>query len=108
MIIWVNRFLLRKGFSGMALWPFVILRHESQLINQRFMNHERIHLLQQIELLILFFYLWYVIEFFIRWAQYQNRRKAYRNISFEREAYQNEKDPHYLKRRPYFHYLKYI
>jgi hypothetical protein len=33
---------------------------------------------------------------------------AYRNISFEREAYANEKDLDYLKRRSFFGFLKSI
>ncbi len=72
------------------------------------MNHERIHLRQQIELLVVPFYVWYGLEFLLRLLQYRNRRKAYYNISFEREAYGNEKDLNYLKQRSFWNFLKYL
>jgi len=108
MIVWVNRFLLRKGFNGMAIWPFIILRYKNQETNSVFMNHERIHLRQQAELLLVFFYVWYILEFLIRLLQYHNRREVYRNISFEREVYKNEKDLDYLKKRSLWKFLSFI
>lgn len=72
------------------------------------MNHERIHLRQQAELLVLPFFIWYGFEFLFRWAHCKNRQQAYRNISFEREAYTNEKDLDYLKKRPFLKHLNYI
>ena len=107
MIVIVNRFLLRKGFQGMALWPFVIVREKSLLNDEVLINHERIHLRQQLEMGIVFFFLWYVVEFVLRWIRTGNRRKAYRNISFEQEAFKYEKSLHYLKQRPIWSFLKY-
>ena len=72
------------------------------------MNHERIHLKQQFELLIIPFFIWYGLEFLVRLLQYRNRRDAYLNISFEREAYQNEFDLEYLKKRHFWSFLKYL
>ncbi len=72
------------------------------------MNHEKIHLRQQIELLVIFFYVWYGLEFLFRFLQYKNRHKAYRNISFEREAYHYESDSNYLERRNPFTFIKFI
>ncbi len=72
------------------------------------MNHEKIHLRQQLELLILPFLVWYVLEFFIRLIQYKNWDLSYRNISFEREAYQNEKKLDYLQKRPFFRFTHYL
>jgi hypothetical protein len=79
------------------------LKHRKTLI-----NHEKIHLRQQLELLVIPFYVFYLIEFFIRLIQYKNWSLAYKNISFEREAYRNEYDISYLKRRPFWQFLKYI
>ncbi len=92
----------------MALFPFIILKNEAQKADVIFMTHEKIHIRQQAELLVIIFYLWYFLEFVIRIMVYKNRFKAYRNISFEREAYINEKDPDYLKSRPFFHFIKYL
>ena len=92
----------------MALWPFILLKKKGLLKDKVFLNHEKIHLRQQLEMLLVFFYLWYVLEFLFRLIQYQNRNKAYRNISFEREAYVNEKDLNYLKKRSIWRFLKYV
>jgi hypothetical protein len=54
----------------------------------------------------LFFYLWYVIEWFIR--IFINGSKAYKSLCFEREAYQNDDNLDYLKTRKRFSFLKYI
>lgn len=108
MIVLVNRFLLRKKFSGITLWPFIILKNKKLKEDLIIINHERIHLRQQAELLVVFFYVWYVIEFLIRLIQYKSRFKAYRNISFEREAYLHEKDLDYLKKRPFWNFSKFV
>ncbi|WP_373693835.1 MULTISPECIES: hypothetical protein [Aequorivita] len=100
--------LLRKNFNGITLWPFVILKHNSLKNDAIFINHERIHLRQQAELLLVLFYVWYGIEFLFRWFQYKNRLKAYRNISFEREAYFHEQHFDYIKRRKPFGFLKFL
>jgi hypothetical protein len=108
MIFIVSPFLLRNKFNGMVLWPFVILK-DSKLKNDLiFLNHERIHLKQQAEFLLIFFYLWYGLEFLFRILQYKNKYKAYRNISFEREAYAHEKDLDYLKKRPFCKFFTYL
>jgi len=74
-----------------------------------FVNHERIHLQQQKELLLLAFLLWYGLEYFIKLLHYRNRREAYLNISFEREAYQNEKNLNYLSnQRKLWAFTKYL
>jgi hypothetical protein len=92
----------------MTLWPFVVLKHQSLKEDLIFLNHESIHLRQQAELLIVFFYLWYSFEFLARWIQYGNRHKAYRNISFEREAYNHESEFDYLKKRKFYGFLKFL
>nr|WP_026451253.1 hypothetical protein [Aequorivita capsosiphonis] len=108
MILIVSPRFLRKNFIGISLWPFVVLKHHYLKEDTVFLNHEGIHLRQQLELLLIFFYLWYSVEFLFRWVQYRNRNQAYRNISFEREAYQNEENPKYLKTRQFYGFLKYL
>lgn len=100
--------MVPKGFRGITLYPFIFLRDANDKSNAVLVHHERIHLRQQLELLIVFFYILYVLEWFIRWCKYRNRQKAYRNLSFEREAYQNEHDFTYLKKRNWFQFLRYM
>lgn len=108
MIVLVNPYLLRKNFLGISLWPFIILKKTELKLDNVFINHEKIHLRQQIEMLVIPFYFWYLMEYLFRMFQYKNRREAYRNISFEREAYANEKDLDYLKTRPFWRYIHYL
>ncbi len=63
-------------------------------------NHENIHTHQMKYMLYILFYVWYVIEWLIKLLLYFNFDKAYRNISFEREAYDNQNDLIY-KPKPY-------
>jgi hypothetical protein len=71
-------------------------------------NHERIHLRQQLEMLLVFFYLWYVIEWMIHYVFCRNWWQAYYLISFEKEAYQNENDFEYLKNKTFWSFLNYL
>lgn len=71
------------------------------------LNHELIHTAQMQELLYLPFYLLYVLEWLIRLAIYRNTKEAYRNISLEIEAYDNQDNFNYLKARKRFAWAKY-
>lgn len=108
MFVLVFKYLVPKGYRGITLFPFIFLFRKEDKQNKVLVNHEKIHIKQQLELLILPFFVWYGIEFFVRLGQYRNRREAYRNISFEREAYAKEKDLDYLKKRPFWNFLKFV
>ena len=107
MFVIVSRYLIPKGFRGITLFPFIVVSQKNLKQNEVIINHEKIHIRQQIELLILPFFIWYGIEFFMKWIIYKDKNVAYRNISFEREAYSNEKDLHYLKQRSFLRFLEY-
>ncbi|WP_442787573.1 hypothetical protein [Flavobacterium suncheonense] len=108
MIVLVVKYLTPKGFRGITLFPFILLTHKEDREDVVIVNHEMIHIRQQLELLVLPFFLWYGLEFLARWVQFKDRRVAYRNISFEREAYANEKDLHYLKQRSFWRFWTYL
>lgn len=108
MFLIVAKYLIPKGYRGMAVFPFVILKYDFDKDNPVFVNHEKIHLRQQLELLFVPFYIFYLLEYTIRLIQFKNKDLAYRNISFEREAYTNEADLDYLKKRSFFRFLNYI
>lgn len=107
-MILVSKHLLPKRITGLAFWPIIVLREHTQVTNTVLVNHEKIHLRQQAELLVLPFYLWYFAEWLLRIVQYKNFNKAYRNISFEREAYARENEMCYLKKRSFWAFLAYI
>jgi hypothetical protein len=108
MFLIITKYLIPKGYRGVSLFPFVLVKYRSDTKNHVFLNHEKIHLRQQLELLIIPFFVWYALEYCFRWIQYKNADLAYRNISFEREAYSNESNPEYLKTRTFFRFLKYL
>lgn len=90
----------------MALFPFILVRQPNPGLT--LLNHERIHLRQQAELGVLPFYLWYIIEYAIRWFQYRHRYTAYRNISFEREAFAHDQDLAYLNSRRFWAFWRFV
>ena len=97
-----------RGYIGITIFPFMFLKYKALKGNAVLINHEKIHLRQQIELFIIPFFLFYGLEFLIRLIQYRNWHLAYRNISFEREAYRKEKDLNYLKSRSVNSFVKFI
>jgi len=108
MILIVFKYLTHRGFRGLTFFPFVFLMNKEDVLDKVFVNHEKIHLRQQLELLVLLFYVWYVMEFLIRWIITKDKNVAYRNISFEKEAYTKEKDLNYLKSRSFWKFLNYF
>lgn len=102
-----NKYIPFSGYKAINLFGILFVKGDAR-IDDVTINHEKIHTAQIRELLYIFFYLWYVIEWLIRLIQFRNGYMAYCNISFEREAYQNEEDIHYLKGRKLFSFLKYV
>ena len=93
----------------MALYPFILLKRKEYIMNHYIINHETIHLKQQKELFIIFFYILYGLEYICRLFQYKfNFYTAYKNISFEREAYKNEQNLNYTRERKPYNFIKYI
>lgn len=108
MRIVVNKYLIGRHFVGIALWPFIVVKSAFLKEDLFFINHERIHIRQQAELLVLPFYILYFTEYIIRLLIYRNTEQAYLNISFEREAYLNEENLDYLKTRKPWSFMKYL
>ena len=74
-----NKLLPLKGFAAINLFGILFVRKDSK-ITDRLLNHEAIHTAQMKELGYIFFYIWYVIEWFIKLFTTKN---AYKSISFE-------------------------
>ncbi len=90
---------------AITLWPFIIFKDEG---NEQTIKHERIHIVQQAELFVVFFYLLYVTFWFLNLLKYRNFHAAYMNIPFEREAYEKEYEEDYLDNRKRFAWKDYI
>lgn len=129
MIKIVSNIIPFEGFIALTIAPFIFVRKdEKEKFDTVAENHESIHIEQQIEMgivgailfVILFFvtmswwslllipvyFWWYIIEWALR--SMFGTGNAYRNISFEREAYANEKDFEYTCQRGMFAWLGYM
>lgn len=131
MIIKRNKYIPWQGFKAIFLFGILFVRGDAK-IDDITMNHETIHSKQYIEtgllslllllpllfnglwwlwllLSIFAFYIVYVAEWFIKSFIYKfAKNKAYRNTSFEREAYDNEDNLEYLEDRKLFAWVKYL
>ena len=106
-IIRVKTKLFPQGYKAITIGPFVFTKPNT-VLNPIDLQHEDIHWAQEKEMLIILFYLWYVIEFLIRLIIYRDWHKAYKNISFEQEAYKYQEDSNYVKTRKFYDWVKYL
>jgi hypothetical protein len=95
------------GMRGMAIFPFIITQREELKENESYLNHENIHIQQQIELLVIPFFILYLLEWLIRKIT-RPTQNAYRNLSFEIEAYSNEDDLNYISKRKWYTPFKHM
>lgn len=131
MIIKRNKYIPWQGYRAIFLFGILFVKGDAK-INEVTMNHESVHSKQYVEtgissLLLLFplvfnglwwlwllisvfaFYILYVTEWLIKCPMYKfDMNKAYKNISFEREAYGNEKNLNYVKERKLFAWVKHL
>lgn len=77
-----------KSFHAITLFPFVFFNGKPLKENE--IRHETVHLWQQISLFILLFYLLYLFFWLYGLFRYRDSKRAYREIPFERSAYQLE------------------
>ena len=134
MIIVENKFIPFDGFCAMTVYPFIFVRKDCKRKDREIvLNHEFIHGRQQTDVMICSlsimiilnlilnfiipiwvilglplcsFYLLYTINWIINFIA--NPNDPYKEIVFEREAYANEKDFKYLKKRKWYDVFKYF
>jgi len=128
---WIAR-LIRFHIT---LWPFInliyskeeLIKKRGELGYKKLINHEKIHLKQQFECMVialiitvplsfislwflllipLLFYILYVLNWIINLFKYG--KQAYMNISFEREAYENDDNLDYLKTKKLGSWINYF
>lgn len=104
MKIIYNNILPFPGYKAINLFGILFVR-EGAKISEQDLNHESIHTVQMKEMFYIFFYIWYIVEWVVRLFK---RGNAYRNISFEQEAYSNEDNLEYLNDRKHYEWFKYL
>ena len=114
MIIIKNSYITRAlsifiNIKAITIWPFIIISGESNKILE---NHEKIHIKQQEELLLIGFYILYVYYWIKNLFRFYGLSdlylRAYLNIPFELEAKENEANPYYLICRKKYSWRKYV
>ena len=98
-----NNIIPFKGFKAINLFGILFVRGNAELSDE-VINHESIHTAQMKEMLYIPFYIWYGIEYLCKRWNY-TAKEAYRAISFEREAYNNQDN---LKNVSVIHGLTYL
>lgn len=102
---------LGKDALAFGFWPLLVVKKDLQqnTILPELINHEKIHLVQQIELGIIFAQLLYITEYlYARFVLRLSQRKAYYFISLEQEAHINAPNLIYLKKRKLWTIFYYI
>ncbi|GHT19342.1 hypothetical protein AGMMS4957_03380 [Bacteroidia bacterium] len=102
-----NSIIPFKGFSAINICG-VLFAQPTARISDTTICHESIHTAQMQELGYALFYVLYFAEWLVRLFQYRFTHAAYRNISFEREAYSHEKEPQYLGARKRWAWVQYV
>ena len=101
MKIVYNNIIPFKGFTAINLFSVLFIRNEyKEKLDERILNHEAIHTAQMKELAYVGFYVIYILEWIYRLIFHT--KTAYRGISFEREAYDNQNYVGYLDYRKPF------
>lgn len=104
-----------KGFYAIQFFGTIYIRkeYEGRPVNPTTITHENIHLLQALDFGIgkmgfVPFYLLYLIEWIIKLSYYFWKKDPYYELSWEREAYDNQNNPDYLKTRKRWAWFKRI
>ena len=98
----------KLGVRGMALFPFILIKNKKDRNDIQLIRHELIHHRQQIELLIVPFYIFYLLEYIYHRFKGLPHNEAYLNISFEKEAYNHDADENYLHKRKLWGFARYL
>ena len=72
------------GYKAINLFGIIFTKGE---LSNKELNHEAIHTEQMKEMLYIFFYIWYGIEYLIIRLFHIKQHDAYKDVSFEEEAY---------------------
>ena len=96
--------LFGAPMHGVAIYPFVFTISTAK--EHPFVyNHEQIHIAQLEETFVLGYYIIMLISFISNLYKYKERRKAYKSIVFEVEAYSHMYNLDYLKNRKHFAWI---
>lgn len=86
MKVVLNSLVPFKGFKAMFLFGILFVRNDLKHgLEEKDYNHEAIHGRQCLEMLGVFFYLWYVLEWLVRIPFYRLMSERHTGMSLSRE-----------------------
>jgi hypothetical protein len=94
-------------YTGLSFFVFIWITRQSNDQTQ-LVRHEKIHFWQQVEMLFVFHWLFYAFFYLLGRANGQCHYIAYRYNPFELEAFNNDPDSDYLKKRLPFAWVGYV
>ena len=92
-----------EDLVALTLFPWIFTKYEK--INENIVNHEKIHIEQYKETLIIGFPIIMIINYILNLIYYFDLNIAYKNTLFEKEAYENMNNYQYLKYRRRYSWL---
>jgi hypothetical protein len=96
-----------KYYTGFSFFLFIWIS-DVEKDKPRLIRHEKIHFYQQLELLFIFHWALYGLFYVISRFKRQQHYIAYRYNPFELEAYHNDPQVDYHRRRRLFGWVKYL
>ena len=99
-----------RPYAGHALLglPIVIVREKRMLDDEVLLNHEFIHFLQSLYLLIVGFWVLYLFFWIYNSIKYRSFEEGYKNVPFELEAYAHQSNFFYHVQRHPYGWVKYV
>lgn len=94
-------------YTGLSFFIFIWISKLDK-DERRLMRHETIHFWQQVEMLFIFHWLFYVAFYLVARAKGHCHYVAYRYNPFELEAFSNDPDELYLRKRKPFAWARYV
>lgn len=110
-IVLTTPWLRHLGVDGMAPLPGICLIVKplpAGPARDMLLRHEAIHHRQQLETLVLPFYLLYATDYLRHRLRGHGHWPAYRNVCFEREAYLHQANPAYLGQRRWYAWIRHL
>lgn len=110
LLFFINPLFPVKGYQYMNICGILFTRNESAIdrMTDSTVRHEVTHTKQIIEMGIIFYYLWYVIEWLIRLLIMADSHKAYKAISFEVESRMAAIDSNYNRKVFQYRWINYL
>jgi hypothetical protein len=97
---WIFKLPFVRRYNGMVVGRTILFKDAATEISPALFRHELIHQEQMDRHGIMRFYLIYFRDYLANLWCFRNHDRAYRNIPFEKEAYERERDKEALRRLP--------